>query len=187
MNLEKLNLYRKKVKKISIKRFIFLLSISLIPFFSLIFIFQYWLIISISKTMNKYPVVFNDIVFSDPSEIPAIVENRIIVYDEKINNLSRKIKQLKTSLNESFYSKFYLQVLFNEFSNSREYVFVKKIYQKDRKFDVEFYLFSDKNMNYNNVLETIKNYYKNVKMEIIDTKSILHDLNMYDVHFKGEW
>ncbi|WP_038042596.1 hypothetical protein [Thermosipho africanus] len=119
--MENLNLYKDKEKRISLKRFLIYLIISFLPFFSLYYFSQFFLFTNIANIIRNHPLVFNEISFNELTEIPDIVDLKISEYDSKINSLINKIRFLKTSLNKSFFSKYFLQVLVNELSNINEY------------------------------------------------------------------
>ncbi|ANQ52967.1 hypothetical protein BG95_00175 [Thermosipho sp. 1063] len=184
--MERLNLYKTKERRISIKKFLIFVIIVLIPFFSAFFLSQFWVYQSISKTVESYPLVFNNITFLEPLEIPKIVENEILKYDSKLNIIVNKITYYKNYLNKVYYSKYFLQELLDFFKKKNERFFIKSINFSDGKFKILFYEFSNQKDDFSEVVNKLNNVYKNVGISLKDTKTLYSDFKMFEFYLEGE-
>ncbi|MDK2900398.1 MAG: hypothetical protein PWQ45_940 [Thermosipho sp. (in: thermotogales)] len=186
MSLENLNLYKDKEKRISLKRFLIYLIISFLPFFSLYYFSQFFLFTNIANIIRNHPLVFNEISFNELTEIPDIVDLKISEYDSKINSLINKIRFLKTSLNKSFFSKYFLQVLVDELSNINKYFFIKNIEFDGKSFLITFYEYSENPIVPETIKEKLSKYYKNVELKVTDIKNVYENFKMYELQLGGE-
>ncbi|ABR31585.1 hypothetical protein SU69_08825 [Thermosipho melanesiensis] len=184
--MERLNLYNQKERYMSLKRFLFYIFIILVPFFSTFFLAQFWLYLSISNTIEKYPLVFNNITFLDPLEIPNIIENKINEYDSKLNIIVNKITYYKNYLNNVFYSKYFLQMLFDFFNTKKEDFFIKSIKFDGKKFSILFYEYSNVPEDFESVIKNLSKFYKNISIKLNDTKVLYSDFKMFEFIMEGE-
>ncbi len=162
------------------------LVISFLPFFSLYYFSQYFLFSNIANIIRSHPLVFNEISFNELTEIPDIVDLKISEYDSKINTLINKIRHLKTSLNKSFFSKYFLQVLVDEISKINEYFFIKNIEFDGKSFLITFYEYSENPIVPETIKEKLSKYYKNVDLKVIDIKNVYENFKMYEFQLEGE-
>jgi hypothetical protein len=191
MKLEKLNLYNKKVQKISLQKFLIYLAIALIPFISIMFysfVLNQW---KINEIALKYPKVFNIVSINDIKNAPQIIKSEIENYNNKILAITKKIESYHDYYNKALISKYFLQVLFNEFNkitteNNETDFFVDSIQLKSNKYYVRFYEFSETpQIKIEEIVKNLKNIYKDPSVYLKTTKTLFGNFKMFEYVLEG--
>lgn len=191
MKLEKLNLYTKKIQKISIQKFLIYLIIALIPFVSIMFYTYVWTQWKINEIAVKYPKVLNLIDLNDIRNAPNIINNEITNFNGKIQTITKKIDQYHEYFNKVLISKYFLQVLFDEFNklmskNSDLEYFVDYIEINSDKYFVRFYEFSESSkVNVDEILKRLKIIYKDPNLYLNSTKNLYGNFKMFEYILEG--
>lgn len=191
MKLEKLNLYTKKIQKISIQKFLIYLIIALIPFVSIMFYTYVWTQWKINEIAVKYPKVLNLIDLNDFRNAPNIINNEITNFNGKIQTITKKIDQYHEYFNKVLISKYFLQVLFDEFNklkskNSDLEYFVDYIEINSDKYFVRFYEFSESSkVNVEEILKRLKIIYKDPNLYLNSTKNLYGNFKMFEYILEG--
>ncbi len=187
-SLEKLNLYSgRKVKKVKFKTFILLIFISLVPALSIYLGSNTWRMLSIQKTISKYPKVFSQVKSTDTNGILSELGNLSNSIKQKNLYLEQKSYTLENSVSFIFKSTEYLKILGKNFSNSDNKFFISQVNSNKDSFSVEFYEFgSTLSFSTSTVYEELSRYYKEVQVEFVEEKQILNGLYYFKWNLGGK-
>jgi len=191
MKLEKLNLYTKKIPKISLQKFLVYLAIALIPFISIMFYSFVWSQWKINEIAIKYPKVFNIVSVNDIKNAPQIIKSEIVNYNNKILGITKKIESYHDYYNETLSSKYFLQVLFNEFNNitsenNNTEFFIDFIQLNSNKYFVRFYEFSESpQLKIEDIIKNLKVIYKDPSIYLNSTKTLFGTFKMFEYILEG--
>ena len=191
MKLEKLNLYTKKIPKISLQKFLVYLAIALIPFISIMFYSFVWSQWKINEIAIKYPKVFNIVSVNDIKNAPQIIKSEIVNYNNKILGITKKIESYHDYYNETLSSKYFLQVLLNEFNNitsenNNTEFFIDFIQLNSNKYFVRFYEFSESpQLKIEDIIKNLKVIYKDPSIYLNSTKTLFGTFKMFEYILEG--
>ena len=191
MKLEKLNLYTKKIPKISLQKFLVYFVIALIPFISIMFYSFVWSQWKINEIAIKYPKVFNIVSVNDIKNAPQIIKSEIVNYNNKILGITKKIESYHDYYNETLSSKYFLQVLFNEFNNitsenNNTEFFIDFIQLNSNKYFVRFYEFSESpQLKIEDIIKNLKVIYKDPSIYLNSTKTLFGTFKMFEYILEG--
>jgi|GEM_PF-5503804 len=191
MKLEKLNLYTKKIPKISLQKFLVYLAIALIPFISIMFYSFVWSQWKINEIAIKYPKVFNIVSVNDIKNAPQIIKSEIVNYNNKILGITKKIESYHDYYNETLRSKYFLQVLLNEFNNitsenNNTEFFIDFIQLNSNKYFVRFYEFSESpQLKIEDIIKNLKVIYKDPSIYLNSTKTLFGTFKMFEYILEG--
>ncbi|MCD6105415.1 MAG: hypothetical protein J7J43_06555 [Thermosipho sp. (in: Bacteria)] len=189
--MEKLNLYTKKIPKISLQKFLVYLAIALIPFISIMFYSFVWSQWKINEIAIKYPKVFNIVSVNDIKNAPQIIKSEIVNYNNKILGITKKIESYHDYYNETLSSKYFLQVLFNEFNNitsenNNTEFFIDFIQLNSNKYFVRFYEFSESpQLKIEDIIKNLKVIYKDPSIYLNSTKTLFGTFKMFEYILEG--
>ncbi|MBO8138896.1 MAG: hypothetical protein H0Z22_00160 [Thermosipho sp. (in: Bacteria)] len=189
--MEKLNLYTKKIPKISLQKFLVYLAIALIPFISIMFYSFVWSQWKINEIAIKYPKVFNIVSVNDIKNAPQIIKSEIVNYNNKILGITKKIESYHDYYNETLRSKYFLQVLLNEFNNitsenNNTEFFIDFIQLNSNKYFVRFYEFSESpQLKIEDIIKNLKVIYKDPSIYLNSTKTLFGTFKMFEYILEG--
>ncbi len=186
--MEKLNLYAgRKDKKIKMKTFIFLIIISLVPSVSIFFGSSTWKMINVEKILSKHPMVFKDIRSTGTSSIINELEVLNNSLKQKNTVTEQKVYQLESTICSAFKSTEYLKVLAKTFANIDNKVFLSQITANESTFFIEFYEFGSlTKFSTTTTYEELSKIYKNVSVNLSESKQLFNNLYYYKYTLGGE-
>ncbi|ODN30087.1 hypothetical protein [Fervidobacterium thailandense] len=186
--MEKLNLYRGKVKVLKIRTLITLLFISLLPSLAILIFSAQWKVFLVDQLIRKYPLVFNNISDFKPEKIEEQVKTLKLSVERRLNEMREIVRNLQVYVGEVRNSSYFLRVFSYFCSRIQNKIFLTSCYYDGSRVSMDFYEYGYETQVETPLwVETMKKVFpKKVELKLLEERKFLGDMKYFRYFLEAE-
>lgn len=186
--MEKLNLYRGKVKVLKLKTFVIILFISFLPALAILIFSAQWKVILLDQLIKKYPLVFNNLSDFKPEKVEEQVETLRLSVLRRLNEMEAVVKSLQSYVREVKDSAYFLRAFSYLTSRIQNRIFLSTCYYDGSRLSIDFYEYGRETQVETPVwIGTIGQVFKKyVRLQLLEDRNFLGDMKYFKYVLEAE-